>query len=216
MAGGFTLYTQENEKCLNIRTRRSPSGSKMSVNPSLPVEPAMRIAVDLLSQYAAYHRDQRNIASHFVGVPMIVFGIGVLLAQPAFTFAGWPLTLAWLAFAAVAAWYLTRGNLVLGMAGSAAVGVLMVLAHRLAAAGSLLAGLAWGLGFFVVGWMIQFIGHWYEGKKPAFVDDLVGLVVAPLFVTAEALFALGWGKPLLAEIERRAGPTMLRDLAKIA
>jgi uncharacterized membrane protein YGL010W len=44
----------------------------------------------------------------------------------------------------------------------------------------------------------------------------VGLVVAPLFVTAEALFALGWGKSLLAEIERRAGPTMLRDLAKIA
>ena len=176
----------------------------------------MRIAVDLLSQYAAYHRDQRNIASHFVGVPMIVFGIGVLLALPAFTLAGWPLTLAWLAFAAVAAWYLTRGNLVLGLAGSAAVGVLLLLAHRVAAAGSLLAGLAWGLGFFVVGWIIQFIGHWYEGKKPAFVDDLVGLVVAPLFVTAEALFALGWGKPLHAEIERRAGPTMLRDLARIA
>ena len=64
-----------------------------------------------------------------------------------------------------------------------------------------------------VGWVIQFIGHCYEGRKPAFVDDLVGLLVGPMFVTAEALFALGWGKPLLAEIERRAGPTVLRDLA---
>ena len=176
----------------------------------------MRIAVDLLSQYAAYHRDRRNITSHFVGVPMIVFGVGVLLALPAFTIAGWSLTPAWLAFAAVAVWYLTRGNLVLGVAGTAAVGVLVLLAHRLVEAGSLLAGITWGLGFFVVGWAIQFVGHWYEGKKPAFVDDIVGLVVAPLFVTAEALFALGWGKTLLAEIERRAGPTMLRDLAKIA
>ena len=176
----------------------------------------MRAATDLLSRYAEYHRDQRNIASHFVGVPMIVFGVGVLLALPAFTIGGWSLTLAWLAFAALAVWYLTRGNLVLGLAGTAAVGVLMLAAHRLVAAGSLLAGVAWGLGFFVVGWMIQFVGHWYEGKKPAFVDDIVGLVVAPLFVTAEALFALGWGKTLLAEIERRAGPTMLRDLAKIA
>ena len=33
----------------------------------------MRGATELLSQYAAYHRDRRNIASHFVGVPMIVF-----------------------------------------------------------------------------------------------------------------------------------------------
>jgi len=37
-----------------------------------------------------------------------------------------------------------------------------------------------------------------------------------MFVTAEGLFALGWGKQLLAEIERRAGPTMMRDLARIA
>jgi uncharacterized membrane protein YGL010W len=176
----------------------------------------MRPAIDLLAQYAAYHRDRRNIISHFIGVPMIVFAVGVLLAQPGFTLAGVPLTPAWLAFGAVAAWYLTRGNLVLGLAGTASVGVLLLLAHRLVAAGSLMASLAWGVAFFFVGWAIQFIGHWYEGKKPAFVDDIVGLVVAPLFVTAEALFALGWGKPLHAEIERRAGPTMLRDLAKIA
>ena len=34
-----------------------------------------------------------------------------------------------------------------------------------------------------------------------------------MFVIAEWLFALGWGHDLLAEIERRAGPTLLRDLA---
>ena len=69
---------------------------------------------------------------------------------------------------------------------------------------------------FAVGWLIQFIGHWYEGRKPAFVDDLIGLLVGPMFVTAEALFSFGWGKELLAEIEKRAGPTVLRDLARIA
>ena len=42
----------------------------------------MRSATDLLTQYAAYHRDRRNIVSHFVGVPMIVFAVGVLLARP--------------------------------------------------------------------------------------------------------------------------------------
>jgi hypothetical protein len=36
-----------------------------------------------------------------------------------------------------------------------------------------------------------------------------------MFVVAEGLFALGWNRPLQDEIERRAGPTVLRDLAKI-
>ena len=65
---------------------------------------------------------------------------------------------------------------------------------------------------FVVGWAIQFVGHYYEGRKPAFADDIRGLLVGPMFVVGEALFTLGWGKPLLAEIDSRAGPTHLRDL----
>ena len=176
----------------------------------------MRNATELLAQYAEYHRDRRNIVSHFIGVPMIVFGVGVLLARAVVTTAGpMTVTLGWIVFAFVAAWYLTRGDAVLGVAVSAAVGALIALAHRVAD-GSLPAWLAWALGFFVVGWIIQFIGHWYEGKKPAFVDDVVGLLVGPMFVVAEALFLFGWNKPLQAEIERRVGPTVMRDLARIA
>ena len=37
--------------------------------------------------------------------------------------------------------------------------------------------------------------------------------MGPLFITAEALFALGWGHALRDEILRRAGPTRLRNLA---
>jgi uncharacterized membrane protein YGL010W len=175
----------------------------------------MRAATDLLSGYAEYHRDQRNIVSHFVGVPMIVFGIGVLLARPAFVLGGLALSPAWIVFALAAAWYLSRGNLVLGVAVSVGVGALLLAAHQVAY-GSLAAWLAWGVGMFIVGWVVQFVGHWYEGRKPAFVDDMIGLLVGPMFVTAEAMFLLGWNKPLLAEIERRAGPTVLRDMARIA
>lgn len=172
----------------------------------------MRNATDLLSQYAAYHRDRRNIATHFVGIPMIVFGIGVLLARPQFDVGGLVLTPAWIVFALGAIWYLTRGSLVLGLATCVVTGVLFALAHQPAAA-STAVWLGWGVGAFVVGWVIQFIGHYYEGRKPAFVDDLIGLMVGPMFVVAEWLFAAGWNKAMLAEIERRAGPTMLRDLA---
>ena len=175
----------------------------------------MRNATDLLARYAEYHRDRRNIVSHFVGVPMIVFGVGVLLARATFPAFGVSLTLAWIVFALAAAWYMTRGNIVLGIAVSVAVGVLIKLGHEVSG-GSIAPWLAWGVGFFLVGWVIQFIGHWYEGRKPAFVDDVIGLVVAPMFIVAEAMFMLGWNKPLLSEIERRAGPTTMRDMARIA
>lgn len=175
----------------------------------------MRNATDLMAQYALYHRDRRNIVSHFVGVPMIVFGVFVLLDRSAVAVGGVALTLAIVTYTLAAAWYLTRGNVSLGIATSLATGVLLWLAQRVSG-GSVAGWLGWGLGFFAVGWGVQFVGHWYEGKKPAFVDDLVGLVVAPMFVTAEALFAMGWNRPLLHEIERRAGPTILRDIAKIA
>jgi len=171
-----------------------------------------RPAFDLLAQYARYHRDRRNIVTHFVGVPMIVFGIGVLLARPGIDFGGVTVTLAWVAYALAAAWYLTRGEFALGAATSAGVGLLIALAHPPAAAGTG-SWLAWGLGFFAVGWVIQFVGHYYEGRKPAFADDVVGLLVGPMFVVLEMLHLAGFFRPLVARIESGVGPTFIRDLA---
>jgi uncharacterized membrane protein YGL010W len=171
----------------------------------------MSAATELMTKYAAYHRDRRNIATHFVGIPLIVFSVGALLARPEFDAGRLALTPAALLWALSSLWYLTRGNLVLGVATSLVNLVLILAALPL---GHLATGawLAWSVAAFVVGWAIQFVGHYYEGRKPAFVDDLRGLLVGPMFVVGEALFALGWGKPLLAEIEARVGPTHLRDL----
>jgi len=171
-----------------------------------------RPAIDLMAQYASYHRDRRNIATHFIGIPLIVCAIGVLMARMQLSVMTLNFSGAWLVWALSSLWYLTRGNLVLGLAVSGVNALLMAIAELLAV-GSTGSWLGWGLGLFTVGWVFQFIGHYYEGKKPAFVDDLVGLLVGPMFVVGEALFALGWGRTLLDEIERRAGPTHLRDLA---
>jgi uncharacterized membrane protein YGL010W len=160
----------------------------------------------LLTMYAAYHRDRRNIATHFVGIPLIVFGVCVLLSRPGFILVDQPAAPVHIVCFLAVLWYLTRGELVLGLVTSAVVVACTAVAFPLAA-GSTAAWLGWGLGTFVVGWVLQFIGHQYEGRKPAFVDDLVGLLVGPMFVVAEALFALGWGKPLLAQIEAEVGPT---------
>ena len=38
--------------------------------------------VQSLARYAAYHRDRRNVATHLVGIPMIVLAVEVLLSRP--------------------------------------------------------------------------------------------------------------------------------------
>ena len=172
-----------------------------------------RPALDLMAQYAAYHRDRRNIATHFVGIPLIVFAVVTLLARAGFSLASIELNAAIVVWGLSALWYLTRGNLVLGATTAIMNGVLTAFG-MLAAIGPWSTWLAIGIGSFVVGWVIQFIGHYYEGRKPAFVDDLVGLLVGPMFVAGEVLFSIGWGRQLLAEIEQRVGPTHIRDLAQ--
>jgi uncharacterized membrane protein YGL010W len=74
------------------------------------------------------------------------------------------------------------------------------------------------VGSFVVGWVWQFVGHIYEGRKPAFVDDLRGLLVGPMFMVAEAGFGLGAWQALRGAIDAEAGPVARqnRDRARHA
>ncbi|AVU74007.1 DUF962 domain-containing protein [Pseudomonas sp. FP1154] len=168
----------------------------------------MKSLVDHLSQYAAYHRDPRNIATHFIGIPLIFVAVAVLLSRP-----GWPvgavLVSPALLIAVASAWFYLRLELRLGVLMTVLLALALWLGQVLAAQ-STLVWLGSGLGMFVVGWVIQFVGHYYEGRKPAFVDDLTGLIVGPLFVVVEAGFLLGLRSELKRAIEERAGPVALR------
>jgi uncharacterized membrane protein YGL010W len=152
-----------------------------------------------LIQYASYHRDGRNIATHMLGIPTIVCAVAVMLSRATLTLGGsdWPLSLAFLA--GFGAFYLAL-DVGLGLLmGALLLGVYQ--AGLWAAAQSTPVWLACGAGAFVVGWIVQFIGHAFEGRKPAFVDDLIGLVVGPLFVVVEALFLVGMLPRLRGQIE---------------
>lgn len=165
----------------------------------------MKTLVDQLAQYAAYHRDRRNIATHLVGIPIIVFAIAVLLARPAFDVGGVALTPAALALLLTVLYYFAL-DLRYGVVMALLMGLALWGAQAVAAA-STATWLTAGIGLFVFGWILQFIGHAWEGKKPAFADDLIGLIIGPLFVVAEVGFALGLGTAVREEIERRVGPT---------
>ncbi|MFU3391977.1 DUF962 domain-containing protein, partial [Pseudomonas aeruginosa] len=106
----------------------------------------MKTLVDHLAQYAAYHRDRRNIFSHFIGIPMIVLSIAVLLARPALGFGLSPALL----LALAAALFYLRLDLRFGVAMTALLALTVWGAAQLAA-GTTAAWLGWGVGLFVVG-----------------------------------------------------------------
>jgi uncharacterized membrane protein YGL010W len=158
-----------------------------------------------LSQYGAYHRCRRNLLTHFFGVPLIVFAVMILLAKPGVGIGSVHIALLWPVLIASVAYYFSldaRAGVIMGLI-FAAMGF----------AAQPIGFYAWplwlslGLGVFVFGWILQFIGHHYEGKKPAFVDDVIGLAIGPLFVTTELLFRLGIWRSLEAAIEADVGPT---------
>lgn len=174
----------------------------------------MKTLVEHLGQYAEYHRDRRNIATHFVGIPLIVLAVAELLSRPGLEVAGLWLSPAALVAAAAAIFYL-RLDLRYGLLMS----VLLLLSLWFGAALAVQGTTLWpgvGIALFVVGWIIQFVGHYYEGRKPAFVDDLMGLLVGPLFVAAELGFLLGLRKDIERAVEERAGPTCIRSKNALA
>jgi uncharacterized membrane protein YGL010W len=60
------------------------------------------------------------------------------------------------------------------------------------------------LVLFVGGWIIQLVGHAFEGRKPALADNLFQIFIAPIFLCAEVFFALGYKPKLHAAVQERA------------
>ena len=144
-----------------------------------------------LASYASVHRDWRNKATHFVGIPLIVFSLLLVLSLWTFQLGGreWTMSLA-VAIAAVLGW----------MALDLGLGIVMALIMAIAwfaaeaLAGSLGSASAVWMAFialFVGGWALQFVGHHYEGKRPALLDNIFQGFIGPMFLVAESLVVMG-------------------------
>ena len=144
-----------------------------------------------LASYASVHRDWRNKATHFVGIPVIVFSLLLILTLWRVYPAGREVSMA-LVVAVIAA----LGWMALD------IGVGLIMAVILAPTWYAAEALAGALGvqstwvafvvLFVGGWALQFLGHNYEGKRPALVDNMFQAFIGPMFLVAEMLVEMGY------------------------
>ena len=149
-----------------------------------------------LATYASYHRDERNRATHFIGIPAIVFSILVPLALV--RVGGISAAMLVAALALIGWIALDR---IIGLAMVAAMLPMLIVAEWIARAqGAMTAWVLFAV-FFVGGWTFQLIGHAWEGRRPALADNLFQAFIGPMFIMAEVLMALGLKKDLKAEID---------------
>jgi uncharacterized membrane protein YGL010W len=154
-----------------------------------------------LARYAAVHRDARNKATHFIGVPLIVYSTLLALTQ-------WPVEIAAhnTSAAAVVAVLSVLGwiSLDVGTGLILAAILLMMWYAAEALAGALGPTSVW-VGFaalFIGGWALQLVGHHYEGRRPALLDNIFQAYIAPMFLVVEVLVLTGHRPDLAAAIEQ--------------
>lgn len=135
----------------------------------------------LLGDYAAYHRTRGNIACHYCGIPLIIFGVFSMLNMIRIYAAG--------SFAVTASEILIAATLLYYISLDVKLAGCMLLASiAFDAAAHATGDYRWGIAAFVIGWIFQAIGHIvFEKKSPAFQRNLVHLLIGPLFLLNEAL-----------------------------
>jgi uncharacterized membrane protein YGL010W len=145
---------------------------------ALPNQAPTRRVEQLIAHYASSHQNPSNEAIHFIAIPLIMLSLcGLIYSLHPY---------ALLAFLGASLVYYARLS-ILFTAIMLAVSVLLWIAVEA------MRPYVWqaSLGIFAGAWIIQFIGHKIEGKKPSFLEDIQYLWVGPIFLISRVFKSLG-------------------------
>ena len=153
----------------------------MSTSTRQTIETQPRRIDELLEHYGESHQNPRNEVIHFIAIPLIMLSlVGMMFAlHPYVAYA----------FIAASLVYYARLSLVFFVAMLLWSALTIGLLHL---SGAWLLPLS--IAVFIVAWVLQFVGHKIEGKKPSFFEDIQYLWVGPLFVLSKLFcrFGMRW------------------------
>jgi uncharacterized membrane protein YGL010W len=147
----------------------------------------MRNREQFMTEYAKSHVNPLNKIIHVICVPAIFFASGGLMwcvAIGSYIPGLAPEIARWINLATVVAipiliFYARLGTPTL-ITGLAWMTITMLGCFLIETAGLRLLWIS--LGIWITAWAGQFYGHYVEGAKPSFGDDLIFLLIGPLFV----------------------------------
>ena len=136
---------------------------------------------ELLDHYAQSHLHPTNERIHFAAIPLIMLSLIGLM------FCAHPLA-AYVFILASMVYYL-RLSLPFTLAMTVWSAIMLAVVHAMGEQRLYIC-----IAVFVGAWVMQFIGHKMEGKKPSFFEDVQYLWIGPLFVLRPLLmkFHIRW------------------------
>ncbi|TAN06235.1 MAG: DUF962 domain-containing protein [Rhodanobacteraceae bacterium] len=151
----------------------------------------MRSINDWFGSYAADHQNPTNRAIHWVCVPTIMWAvIAALWAIPSIS--AWTRPGLWSVLAMLAAYlFYHRLSHNLGYAMAIVFAVSYAIAWALYGALGPRGLLILAAVLFVLAWIGQFIGHAIEGRRPAFLTNIVQLLIGPAWLMGKLMRRLG-------------------------
>lgn len=138
----------------------------------------MSILTRLLESYEKNHQNPINEAIHIIAIPLIMFSIlGMTAAFDIF--------LEYILVGIVIIYYLKLSK----------IAALLMLVWLLIYLGLVILLKPYiieiSILLFAFGWILQFLGHFIEGKRPSFFEDLRYFLIGPLFVVQKVISKFG-------------------------
>lgn len=160
----------------------------------------MKSFIEQAQFYAAYHQNIKTRYTHMAGVPLIILSLMIFFGFVKITVPG--------VFATNLACLLTLLTLIyyfrliwqLALALTPVMLILLLIANWFSQDGPSSLGVWSFILFFVIGWGLQLYGHYLEGKRPAFMDNLGQSLIAPLYLVAELFFMAGYMRSLKEQL----------------
>ena len=150
----------------------------------------MKSMQDWLDEYGESHKNGFNKTIHYICVPAIYMTVmGLFWAIPSFPIDG-PNWFNWATVVAIPALaFYFRLSLVVGIGMTLftfAIAVFLIWWES----SMQMTVLMMSVVVFIVAWIMQFIGHHVEGKKPSFFKDLQFLMIGPAWILCHLLTKL--------------------------
>lgn len=138
----------------------------------------MSVLTRLLESYEKNHQNPINEAIHIIAIPLIMFSIlGMTAAFDIF--------LEYILVGIVFFYYLKLSK----------TAALLMLVWLLIYLGLVILLKPYiieiSILLFAFGWILQFLGHFIEGKRPSFFEDLRYFLIGPLFVIQKVISKFG-------------------------
>ena len=151
----------------------------------------MKSLQEQLEIYSSHHTKKTTKITHYIGVPAIIIAAIMFLNWISIqAFGIIEASFAWLAFAAIAVYYFLL-NKKLGVIASIILAIMTLVITAMTGTTPNKISLILFLILFVGGWILQFIGHYFEEQKPAFLESISQLFIAPLYFLIILLKAIG-------------------------